>query len=86
MEPRRVRATEMLVPRRVKRRQGGRGGLAPRKCDGVGSSGMGVAYYVERSILGSLLGLGRTSGHRIGMGCGSLMRALERHFEGVDVS
>ena len=58
MEPRRVRATEMLVPRRVKRRQGGRGGLAPRKCDGAGSTGMGVADHGQRSIFGSMLGLG----------------------------
>jgi len=44
--------------RRVKRRQGGRGGLAPRKCDGAGSTGMGVADHGQRSIFGSMLGLG----------------------------
>jgi hypothetical protein len=38
LERRRVWATKVLVPRCVGRREGRRGSLAPRKCDGAGSS------------------------------------------------
>ena len=61
MEPRRVRATEMLVSRRGGRRSSRRGIVAPSKRDGAGSTGMGVANHGERSVFGSMLGLGRTT-------------------------
>jgi DNA polymerase-3 subunit epsilon len=56
--------TEMLVSRHGRRRKGGRGVVAPRKRDRVGSSCMGVAHHGERSVFGSMLGLGSASGYR----------------------
>jgi hypothetical protein len=50
--------------------------VAPSKRDGSGSSHLGVAHHGERSLLGSMLGLGRTSGYLIGMRCWSLRKAL----------
>ena len=55
-----------------------------RRCRGseqmswVGSSNMGVAHNSERSVLGSMLVLGRTSGNRIGRRCRSPWKALEQ--------
>jgi hypothetical protein len=45
--------------------------VAPSKCDGVGSSHMGVAHYGQRSILESVLGMGRTCGYVAEMRCRS---------------
>ena len=53
--------------------------MAPTKCDGAGSSRMGVAGHGQRAVLGSVLGLGRTSGiapERATDRCG-------RHWSGV---
>jgi hypothetical protein len=81
VEPRRVWTTEVLVPRCVGRREGRGGGLAPRKCDGAGSSGMDVADHGEGPVLGSILGLGRAFGiamngaaDRSGRRCSALMK------------
>jgi hypothetical protein len=63
LEPRRVRATEMVVSRCVGRRQTDRGVVAPNERDGVSSSRMDVAHYRHRPIFGSMLGLGRTAGY-----------------------
>jgi hypothetical protein len=78
LESRRVRATEMLVSRRVGRRQSGRGGLAQRECDGLGSRRMGITHHSQRPIFRSLLGVGRTSGYLTGSRCRSPRKALER--------
>ena len=78
LEPRRVWATEMLVSRYGGRREGGRGVVAPSKCYGTGSSCMGVAHHRQRSVLRSVLGLGRTSGYRIRRCCRPRWKALER--------
>jgi hypothetical protein len=64
LEPRRVWASEMLVSRHGGRREGGRGVMAPGKCDWAGSCRMGVAHYGEGSVFRSMLGLGRTSRYR----------------------
>jgi hypothetical protein len=53
VEPRRVRATEMLVSRCVGCGQSGRDVVAPSRCDGAESSSMAVADHGERSVLGS---------------------------------
>jgi hypothetical protein len=53
--------------------------MAPSKCDGAARNHMGVAHHGERSVLGSMLGLGRTSGYRIG---GAADRP-ERHWNGA---
>jgi hypothetical protein len=52
--------------------------MATSKCDGAGSNGMGVAHHGERSVLGSMLVLGRTSWYLIGRRCRSLWHALEQ--------
>ena len=52
--------------------------MAPRKRDGAGSSRMGIAHHGERSVFRPMLGLGRTSGYRIGRRCRSLWHALEQ--------
>jgi hypothetical protein len=50
LEPWRIRATEMLVSRRIGRRQDSRGVVASSKHDGAGSSGMGIADNGEGSV------------------------------------
>jgi hypothetical protein len=47
MEPWRAWETAMLASRCGGRRQGGGGGLAPRKRDGAGSRRMGVAHQAR---------------------------------------
>jgi hypothetical protein len=74
LEPWRVRATEMLVSRRIGRRQDSRGVVAPSKHDGAGSSGMGIADNGEGSVFRSMLGLGRTSGYHVRRRISSISR------------
>jgi hypothetical protein len=42
-----------------------RGVVAASKCDGTGSTSVGVAHHSKKSVFGSMLELGRTSGYRI---------------------
>jgi hypothetical protein len=52
--------------------------VAPTKGDGAGSSGMGAADHGQRSVLRSMLVLGRTSAYGIRCCCRSPWKALER--------
>ena len=52
--------------------------MAPSKCDGAGSSCMGVAHYGEGSVFRSMLVLGRTAGYCVGMRYRSPRKALEQ--------